>query len=96
MLSNFNQVLYVLCLYVTRPKYQVSVYRTIGSLVYFDSIIRCPVCNYHVLRAKRKIGKCHPQKVKNLLTYLNHNRSNAMERYVGMPVFSSPEPKAHR
>ena len=30
LLSHFNQVLYVF----TRPRYQVSVYRTIGSLVY--------------------------------------------------------------
>ena len=39
------QVLYVLCF--TRPRYQVSVYRTIGPLVYFDyaNLIRlCDVC----------------------------------------------------
>ena len=35
MLSHFNQVLYDLCLYsYTRPRYQVSVYKTIGPLVF--------------------------------------------------------------
>ena len=34
----FFQVLYVLCF--TRPRYQVSVYRTIGPLVFINSIIQ--------------------------------------------------------
>ena len=42
------QVLYVLCF--TRPRYQVSVYRTIGPLVYFVvlvSVSTFAVDSYH-------------------------------------------------
>ena len=38
------QVFYVLCF--TRPRYQVSVYRTIGPLVYvFYTLKQCLLCN---------------------------------------------------
>ena len=33
------QVLYIL--YFTRPRYQVSVYRTVGPLVYFFDVLLC-------------------------------------------------------
>ena len=39
----FFQVLYVLCF--TRPRYQVSVYRTIGPLVVIFSLIFCNCYN---------------------------------------------------
>ena len=58
MLSHFNQVLYDLCLYW--PRYQVSVYRTIGPLVFhiylFNTSNRISEAGYKLQRVPEDIG----------------------------------------